>query len=580
MKKTKSCIALICAVVMLMTAFVVVPVTANAEDGNICYATLTNTKNNVTTLSSNGGYGKITCESNGSVRITAKVYPNREKNQKCEHAMFITLTKNSDDMHSWKMTEKTYGNVTDKVTHKTSYGVVTEVTTKSPDGEDSKFDLQKVFEMNCDYSNKKPTTLTKVNVNRYLTVDFDVANYAVTNNFRLYSNTDINKNVKVSNKKPVFYKTNNSPVFINFDDRNSTTKEYDGSSNIIIKDMSVNCSNNNKYYGNGFMYAAHAENLTVCNIEVTNSLYNGHAFQITGMNNVVIENSTFKDCLYYAIKDDDEIIIDYGKYNRKDLKQYHEIDNGKYGNNLSKSEKKICQKLFSNEIIQIEPDYKETDNDQVFALPTIKMSNDDTVSKNVFIVDCTFSNVMRAIGNHSNRGGRCHTIKIYHNNINNTVGHSIVLSKNKDVYIVANTFDNISIDNIGGYPIYGVKNLVENQWQSPFVESTGDIELNNNFVNVKSGRKTKEVNLWELASNVKLSKTSINLSLNKSYTLKATVLPALASDKRVKWATSSSKIATVSQNGKVTGKKKGNCIITATSLENNKLVAKCTVTVK
>ena len=31
MKKTKSCIALICAVVMLMTAFVVVPVTANAE---------------------------------------------------------------------------------------------------------------------------------------------------------------------------------------------------------------------------------------------------------------------------------------------------------------------------------------------------------------------------------------------------------------------------------------------------------------------------------------------------------------------------------------------------------------------
>ena len=171
-------------------------------------------------------------------------------------------------------------------------------------------------------------------------------------------------------------------------------------------------------------------------------------------------------------------------------------------------------------------------------------------------------------------------IKIYHNNINNTVGHSIVLSKNKKVYIAANTFDNISIDNIGGYPIYGVKYLVENKWESPFGKSIYYMKKNNVFSNVKSDRKTKEVKLWELASNVKLSKTSINLSLNKSYTLKATVLPALASDKRVKWATSSSKIATVSQNGKVTGKKKGNCIITATSLENNKLVAKCTVTVK
>lgn len=553
MKKTKSCIALICAVVMLMTAFVVVPVTANAEgqkastSGDI-YPRLTRA-----TTDENGEYKETTLSpDNGSA---SHIWTNKD-----EVIISATLTVNgkvsSKDVMIGKEGDKYYWNIKTKdqngnwsfMKDNKKYG---------------KYYLQELFTMN--------RTTEK---NGILEITLPKTTYYINGLFRVYGNTIIKGN------ECTLVKTNSNPVFINFDNSNTDTKEYDGSSNIIIKDMSVNCSNNNKYYGNGFMYAAHAENLTVCNIEVTNSLYNGHAFQITGMNNVVIENSTFKDCLYYAIKDDDEIIIDYGKYNRKDLKQYHEIDNGKYGNNLSKSEKKICQKLFSNEIIQIEPDYKETDNDQVFALPTIKMSNDGTVSKNVFIVDCTFSNVMRAIGNHSNRGGRCHTIKIYHNNINNTVGHSIVLSKNKDVYIVANTFDNISIDNIGGYPIYGVKNLVENQWQSPFVESTGDIEHDNDFVNVKSGRKTKEVNLWELASNVKLSKTSINLSLNKSYTLKATVLPALASDKRVKWATSSSKIATVSQNGKVTGKKKGNCIITATSLENNKLVAKCTVTVK
>ena len=286
-----------------MTAFVVVPSTANAEDGNIFYATLTNTKNNVTTLSSNGGYGKITCESNGSVKITAKVYPNRGKNQKCEHAMFITLTKKRDvdnkkDIHSWKMIEKTYGNVTDKVTHKTSYGVLNEVTTNSPDGVDSKFDLQRVFEMNCDYSDNKITTVENNDVNRYLTVDFDVANYAVTNNFRLYSNTDINKNVKVSNKKPVFYKTNNSPVFINFDDRNSTTKKYDGTSNITIKNLEVNCTENKKHYAAGFMYAAHGCNLNIDKITFENSLYAGHVFQITAMKKVSITNSCFQNLNY------------------------------------------------------------------------------------------------------------------------------------------------------------------------------------------------------------------------------------------------------------------------------------------
>ena len=553
MKKTKSCIALICAVVMLMTAFVVVPVTANAEgqkastSGDI-YPRLTRA-----TTDENGEYKETTLSpDNGSA---SHIWTNKD-----EVIISATLTVNgkvsSKDVMIGKEGDKYYWNIKTKdqngnwsfMKDNKKYG---------------KYYLQELFTMN--------RTTEK---NGILEITLPKTTYYINGLFRVYGNTIIKGN------ECTLVKTNSNPVFINFDNSNTDTKEYDGSSNIIIKDMSVNCSNNNKYYGNGFMYAAHAEKLTISNIDVKNALYDGHAFQITGMNDVIIEKSTFTDCLYYAIKDKNGKIIDYGKYNRKDLKQYHEIDNGKYGNNLSKSEKKICQKLFSNEIIQIEPDYKETDNDQVFALPTIKMSNDGTVSKNVTIRYCTFSNVMRAIGNHSNRGGRCHTIKIYHNNINNTVGHSIVLSKNKDVYIAANTFDNISIDNIGGYPIYGVKNLVENQWESPFGKSIDYMKKNNVFSNVKNGRKTKEVNLWALASNVKLSKISINLSLNKSYTLKATVLPALASDKRVKWATSSSKIATVSQNGKVTGKKKGNCIITATSLENNKLVAKCTVTVK
>lgn len=469
MKKTKSCIALICAVVMLMTAFVVVPVTANAEgqkastSGDI-YPRLTRA-----TTDENGEYKETTLSpDNGSA---SHIWTNKD-----EVIISATLTVNgkvsSKDVMIGKEGDKYYWNIKTKdqngnwsfMKDNKKYG---------------KYYLQELFTMN--------RTTEK---NGILEITLPKTTYYINGLFRVYGNTIIKGN------ECTLVKTNSNPVFINFDNSNTDTKEYDGSSNIIIKDMSVNCSNNNKYYGNGFMYAAHAEKLTISNIDVKNALYDGHAFQITGMNDVIIEKSTFTDCLYYAIKDKNGKIIDYGKYNRKDLKQYHEIDNGKYGDNRSKDEQEISKNLFSKEIIQIEPDYKETDNDQVFALPTIKMSNDGTVSKNVTIRYCTFSNVMRAIGNHSNRGGRCHTIKIYHNNINNTVGHSIVLSKNKKVYIAANTFDNISIDNIGGYPIYGVKYLVENKWESPFGKSIDYMKKNNVFSNVKNGRKIKIVTVW------------------------------------------------------------------------------------
>lgn len=558
MKKTKSCIALICAVVMLMTAFVVVPATANAEDGNICYATLTNTKNNVTTLSSNGGYGKITCESNGSVKITAKVYPNRGKNQKCEHAMFITLTKKRDvdnkkDIHSWKMIEKTYGNVTDKVTHKTSYGVLNEVTTNSLDGVDSKFDLQRVFEMNCDYSDNKITTVENNDVNRYLTVDFDVANYAVTNNFRLYSNTDINKNVKVSNKKPVFYKTNNSPVFINFDDRNSTTKKYDGTSNITIKNLEVNCTYNKKHYGEGFMYAAHGSNLNIDNITVENSLYAGHVFQITAMKKVSITNSCFQNLNYldrnnnylfgvsYADKQIEDFkkgannkIANFNKTSKKTMKlvtssSYFErlnfsneksykhkyqkesyyrkqMKKGKSIKFVDSNEKSNCiltnGKFYNHEVIQIEPDYADT-NGKTFALPTIKMSNDGTVCDNITISGCKFNKVMRAIGNHSNRckdkkGNPKQSKNIYikNNTFEYVVGHGITLINYSNVHIAKNKFQIVSDARIGGYPIYGVKYLVENKWESPFGKSIDYMKKNNVFSNVKNGRKIKTVTVW------------------------------------------------------------------------------------
>ncbi len=79
------------------------------------------------------------------------------------------------------------------------------------------------------------------------------------------------------------------------------------------------------------------------------------------------------------------------------------------------------------------------------------------------------------------------------------------------------------------------------------------------------------------AKSVKLSKTSVTLGKGKTTTLKATVNPSNATNKKVTWATSNKKVATVS-NGKITAKGVGTATITVKTANGKK--ATCKVTVK
>lgn len=79
---------------------------------------------------------------------------------------------------------------------------------------------------------------------------------------------------------------------------------------------------------------------------------------------------------------------------------------------------------------------------------------------------------------------------------------------------------------------------------------------------------------------ITLSKTSKTVYIGQKYTLKVNAVTPKKADTEVKWKTSNKKIATVSQKGVVTGKKKGTVIITAVSKSNSKIKAKCKVTVK
>ena len=80
------------------------------------------------------------------------------------------------------------------------------------------------------------------------------------------------------------------------------------------------------------------------------------------------------------------------------------------------------------------------------------------------------------------------------------------------------------------------------------------------------------------ATDVEISSSSIKVYETKSKTLKATVLPAEASNKSVTWKSSDTKIAKVDSKGKVTGVKPGTAYISATTA-NGKYTAKCKVTV-
>lgn len=74
-------------------------------------------------------------------------------------------------------------------------------------------------------------------------------------------------------------------------------------------------------------------------------------------------------------------------------------------------------------------------------------------------------------------------------------------------------------------------------------------------------------------TSVKLNKTSMTLDYSRSYTLKATVAPSCAANKKLTWKSSNTKVATVSSKGVVKAVGKGTATITCTSQDGSKKTA-------
>ncbi len=97
------------------------------------------------------------------------------------------------------------------------------------------------------------------------------------------------------------------------------------------------------------------------------------------------------------------------------------------------------------------------------------------------------------------------------------------------------------------------------------------------IADVVSVAAIKKAGTAVVAKSVTLNNASLQVYIGKTDSLTATVLPAYAADKTVTWTSSNTSVATVTQEGVVTGVAEGTATITATTA--NGKTATCAVTV-
>lgn len=99
-------------------------------------------------------------------------------------------------------------------------------------------------------------------------------------------------------------------------------------------------------------------------------------------------------------------------------------------------------------------------------------------------------------------------------------------------------------------------------------------------VNVGGKTASYKVTITNIkATSIKLNTTSKSIVKGSSFTLTSTVAPSNASNKKVTYKSSNTKVATVDANGKVTAVAAGTATITATTADGSKKSATCKVTV-
>lgn len=100
-------------------------------------------------------------------------------------------------------------------------------------------------------------------------------------------------------------------------------------------------------------------------------------------------------------------------------------------------------------------------------------------------------------------------------------------------------------------------------------------------VSTRDQNRTKvcQVTVGYPVTKVELNHKELTVKKGKTKKLKVTMTPTYAADKELKWTSSNKKVATVDENGRVKGLKKGKTTITAKATDGSKKSSKCRVTV-
>lgn len=98
-------------------------------------------------------------------------------------------------------------------------------------------------------------------------------------------------------------------------------------------------------------------------------------------------------------------------------------------------------------------------------------------------------------------------------------------------------------------------------------------------VSIDGGKSTSaNVTVSTPVSGISLSPASLNLNVNQTAQLSATIQPSTASNRNVTWSSSNTQVATVNSSGRVTARSGGTATITATAADGGK-TATASVTV-
>ena len=156
-----------------------------------------------------------------------------------------------------------------------------------------------------------------------------------------------------------------------------------------------------------------------------------------------------------------------------------------------------------------------------------------------------------------------------------------VFTYDGEPHSVSATISNV-VGNDDVVPVYGgtISGTEIKTYAATVIDLNGTDAANYTIVGVANASQEWSIKSpVTLVSSVTMSRSSLRIYEGKSYSLSAAVSPADATNKSLYWSSSNPDIASVDQNGKVTGHKPGVCTVFAQAQDGSKVFAACTVRV-